>query len=156
MPITDDAPTIAGARAPRWRLRFPADGSAVFELTAAFDESAVRALRERIAELAAHERLGLVIDLSAAGALDAEQRRWLLRIVRSAPRCPLVVVTPVAAVLAARLAQAGGERRVIAVPTRAGVRPALRGGVQIDPWSAPLSVEPALSAVSGPPPRARA
>ncbi|MDO8189286.1 hypothetical protein Q5424_28130 [Conexibacter sp. JD483] len=45
-----------------------------------FDEPATEALRTRIEELTAAHRLGLVLDLRAAGELDAGQRGRLLRI----------------------------------------------------------------------------
>lgn len=125
MRLTEEQP-VAGtsARGPRWRLRFPADGSAVFELTVSFDESAARALVARIAELAAHERVGLVVDVSSAGNLDAEQQGRLLRVVDAARTRPLVVVTPCAPVFARRLRPA--HRGVVVVAAREQVRQALR------------------------------
>jgi hypothetical protein len=50
-----------------------------------FDEPAAEALRTRIEELTAAHRLGLVLDLRAAGELDAGQRGRLLRIAALTP-----------------------------------------------------------------------
>ncbi len=50
-----------------------------------FDEPAAEALRKRIEELTAADRLGLVLDLRAAGELDAGQRGRLLRIAALTP-----------------------------------------------------------------------
>ncbi|ADB49731.1 hypothetical protein [Conexibacter woesei] len=131
----DDEHGTDAKRGPRWRLSFPADGSAVFELTTALDASATRALAARIAELAAHERLGLVIDLTAAGVLDDEQLTQLLVVygeltgplaTDGCTPSPVVVVTPSADALARRFANAGVPSHILPVATPAGVRPALR------------------------------
>lgn len=131
----DDEHGTDAHRAPRWRLGFPADGSAVFELAALFDASATRALAARIAELAAHERLGLVVDLTAAGALDDEQLTWLLGVCSELtgplaadgePPSTLVVVTPSADAVAQRLADASEPPSALTVATRDRARQALR------------------------------
>ncbi len=58
-----------------------------------FDEQAAEALRKQIEELTAANRLGLVLDLRAAGELDAGQRGRLLRIAaRTPPSLALVAV----------------------------------------------------------------
>jgi hypothetical protein len=54
-------------------------------LAGPFDGRAVETLRKQIEELVAAERLGLVLDLRAAGELDAGQRGRLLRIAAHTP-----------------------------------------------------------------------
>ncbi|MBB4660719.1 hypothetical protein [Conexibacter arvalis] len=110
----------------RWRLAFPPDGAALFVLEGPFDRAAAMTLRNRIEELTAEARLGLVLDLSAAGELDAGQQGRLLRIVATA-----TLASPVAAVmrnpeaLHARIFTAHRELRLWPVPTRVDARLAL-------------------------------
>lgn len=83
------AQTIASTREldPRalvWR-RSGAGIEPTLVLEGEFDERAAEALRERIEELTAADRLGLVLDLRAAGELDAGQRGRLLRIAALTP-----------------------------------------------------------------------
>lgn len=120
-----DPPTTAGAR--RWRFEFPADGSAVVELTGPFDDDAVTALRPMLAELSAHEPRGLVLDLSPVGEFDGDRWERLVTVVGLAPHCPLVIATPCTRQINSWLSPAGRRRDVMAVETTAAARRALRG-----------------------------
>lgn len=57
----------------------------VLTLGGCFDAAAAASLRARLAEPGAGRSLGLVVDLRAAGALDAGQRRVLLSAAAGAP-----------------------------------------------------------------------
>lgn len=122
------------ARARRWRLAFPADGSAVFELLTTFDRDAVSALLPHLAELAAFEPRGLVLDLTGAGELDDRRRTLLVDAIGAAPRCPLAIVTPSATLLEGDLRAHAGGRDAIAVATAGEARGHLRRGVRLRPW----------------------
>lgn len=57
----------------------------VLTLDGCFDAAAAASLRERLTETKTDLAIGLVVDLRAAGALDAGQQRALLRTVAVAP-----------------------------------------------------------------------
>jgi hypothetical protein len=106
-----------------WRLSFPPDGSAVFAIDGPFDGAAAGTLRTRIEELTADERLGLVLDLSAAGELDAGQVGRLLRIVSYAqPDCPVVAIVRNPDAVRERIFVAHRRVRLWPVASRADAR----------------------------------
>jgi len=123
----------------RWRLSFPPDGAAVFALDGPFDAAATTTLRSRIDELTADLRLGLVIDLGAAGELDAEQQGRLLRVVATA-RAGLAVAAIVRDpdALRERIFAAHRDLRLWPVATAAEARVALHAAAPppaAAPWA---------------------
>jgi len=102
-------------------------------LQGAFDERAVEALRRRIEELTAAHRLGLVLDLRAAGELDAGQRGWLLRIAATIPPSfALVAIVADPGALREQIFASSRAPRLWAVADRADAAVVLGTGTPVE------------------------
>lgn len=102
-------------------------------LQGAFDESAGEALRRQIEELTAERRLGLVLDLRAAGELDAGQRRRLLRIAATTtPALALVAIVASPEALREQIFASNRSPRLWAVADRADAAIVLGAGTPVE------------------------
>ena len=99
-----------------------------------FDERAAEALRRQIEELTAANRLGLVLDLRAAGELDAGQRSRLLRIAaRTPPSLALVAIVANPDALREQIFACNRTLRLWAVADRADAAIVLGAGAPAAP-----------------------
>ncbi len=90
-------------------------------------------MRTQIGELTAANRLGLVLDLRAAGELDAGQRLRLLRIAALAPpRIAIVAIVANPDTLREQIFASHRSLRLWAVPSQADAAIVLGAGASVD------------------------